>query len=185
MADSMADNARSRFTEVWDGPSAIFGVPAQGPEILLRSVQVKEGGYLPAVSTRQTTEAEAIEVSFQWLRDGKPAKIESASSGAGKDKALESNSGREKYPNVINISISMREALRDIKTPDEAEFICRELKKQGFLKTYVVTGSRQDEDFGAFLQAFWDYENSPYIKEKLRKNHGIHKNYTKGQKLSA
>ena len=34
----------------------------------------KKGGYLPAVSTRKTTEAEAIEVAFKWWRDGIPQK---------------------------------------------------------------------------------------------------------------
>ena len=87
--------------------------------------------------------------------------------------------------NAVNISISLRDALRNIKSAGEAEFFCGELKRQGLLKTYIVAGSRQDEDFAAFLQTFWNYDISPYVKEKLRKNHGIHRNYTKGQKLSA
>ena len=75
----------------------------------------KDGGYLPAVSTKQTTEEAAIEVAFKWLRDGKPEKIERPAE-VGKN-------GREKYANVTNISISLRDALRDVKTPDEADFI--------------------------------------------------------------
>jgi integrase len=31
--------------------------------------------------------------------------------------------------------------------------------------------------FPAFLENFWDYDNSPYVKEKLRKNHGIHRRH--------
>ena len=148
----------------------------------------KNGDYLPAVSTRQTTESSAIETAFQWLRDGKPSKI---SSGAIKPKApekgqpFETHSTSENTPLNIapfNISISMREALRDIKNTAEAEFLCKELKRRGFLKAYAVAGTGQAVDFLSFLRNFWEYDSSPYIKEKLRKNHGIHRNYTIGQK---
>jgi integrase len=119
------------------------------------------GEYLPAVSTKQTEESFAIEISFQWYREGKPI------AGGG------------------IIKPSLRDALRDVKDSSEAEFICRELKRQGLLKAYALSGSKQAVDFGTFLQNFWDYDNSPYIKEKLRKNHGIHRNYTLGQKFIA
>jgi integrase len=61
--------------------------------------------------------------------------------------------------------------------------VCRELKRQGLIKSYVAAGSREAVDFPDYLQNFWDFDNSPYVKEKLRKNHGIHRNYTAGQKL--
>jgi hypothetical protein len=36
------------------------------------SVSFKDasGKYLPAISTKQTTETEAVQVAFRWLRDG-------------------------------------------------------------------------------------------------------------------
>jgi hypothetical protein len=120
-----------------------------------------KGEYLPAISTKQTSEADAIETSFKWLREGRPS----------------GNGG--------SISISLQETLRQVKTELDADFICRELKRQGLLKTYVITNSKQAVDFPAYLQNFWDFDNSLYVKEKLRKNHGIHRNYTIGQRLSA
>jgi hypothetical protein len=33
----------------------------------------ENGEYLPAVSTRQVSEAAAIETAFQWFREGRPA----------------------------------------------------------------------------------------------------------------
>jgi integrase len=36
-------------------------------------------------------------------------------------------------------------------------------------------------DFGEYLREFWNYERSPYIREKLRKRHGIHRRYAAGQ----
>jgi len=32
----------------------------------------KTGDYLPAISTRQETEAGAVSIAFQWLKDGIP-----------------------------------------------------------------------------------------------------------------
>jgi len=116
------------------------------------------GEYLPAISTKQTSDILAIETAFKWLREGKPTK-----EGDG-------------------IALNLQEVLRN-KTTAEADFICRELKRQGLLKTYVVTESKQAVDFTSFLENFWDYDSSPYVREKLHKNHGIHRNYTIGQKL--
>jgi integrase len=79
--------------------------------------------------------------------------------------------------------LSVTEALRQIQTTAETAFICEELKRRGLLKDFILTGSRQDVDFPSFLQTFWDFGTSPYVKEKLRKNHGIHKDYTTGQRL--
>jgi hypothetical protein len=63
----------------------------------------------------------------------------------------------------------------------DAEFIVNELKRQSFLKSAVLIGTKQDRDFTDFIINFWDYDNSPYIysihKERLRKNHGIHRRY--------
>jgi integrase len=81
------------------------------------------------------------------------------------------------------ITFSVMEAVKQIQTTAEADFVCRELKRKGLLKGFIITESRQDIDFPSFLQNFWDFDTSPYVKEKLRKNHGIHKNYTIGQKL--
>ena len=106
----------------------------------------EKGEYLPAVSTRQTQEAAAIETAFKWLREGRPA----------------GNSGK--------ISLPVMNALREIKSPSEAEFVCRGLKRRGLLKNYILAESKQAEDFPAYLLNFWDYDSSPYVKEKLRKN---------------
>jgi integrase len=140
----------------------------------------KTGDYLPAISTRQTTEAAAIETAFKWYHDGRP---ETLSREKAKNKDGGNIRNKKSANDIINVSLSLRESLREIKTSNEAEFICRELKRQGLLKNYVMAGTKQDVDFGSFLLNFWDYDTSPYIKEKLRKNHGIHRNYTKGQKL--
>ncbi|MFP3042426.1 site-specific integrase [Treponema primitia] len=115
------------------------------------------GKYLTPISTGQVTESAAIQTAFEWLRDGIPQQN-------GKPVDLKRYSLRE-----------MAKAA-DL-TPDDVDFIIKELQRQGFLKIAILTGTKQDRDFSEYLTNFWDYDNSPYIKEKLRKNHGIHRRY--------
>ena len=178
-------HVQRRLAEVWMArlPFSVFR--RKNRRFFYVQFKSQEGGYLPAVSTKQATEEAAIETAFRWLRDGKPSKLESERAESKSLEGCSGGKGGAPDDNAVNISISLRDALRNIKSAGEAEFFCGELKRQGLLKTYIVAGSRQDEDFAAFLQTFWNYDISPYVKEKLRKNHGIHRNYTKGQKLSA
>jgi integrase len=132
-----------------------------GREFYYVKFKNEAGTYSPAVSTKQKTKAAAIAIAYDWLKNGKPIE------------------GGESIP------LSIMDALKRIQTTAEAEFVCGELKRKGLLREFVIQKSKQDVDFPAFLQNFWDFENSPYIKEKLRKNHGIHKYYVMGQKQSA
>jgi integrase len=114
------------------------------------------GKYLPAISTKKETKAEAIQTAFDWLRDGIPQK--------GK---------------IINFKkYTLRDMAKETEiTKVDAEFICKELQRRGMLKAYVLEESIQAIDFVTYLTDFWDWEKSPYIKEKLRRNHGLHKRY--------
>lgn len=114
----------------------------------------KTGEYFPSISTKQDSEKAAIETAFKWLPEGIPAK-------AGPIPA-------EKYT-----LRKMAEAATLSKT--DAEYICQELVRRGFLESYILAGTRPAIGFIDFLTEFWDFEKSPYVKEKLRKNHGIHK----------
>jgi len=69
----------------------------------------------------------------------------------------------------------LKNAVRKINTGSEAEIIIKELKRSGLVKKYIMNNTPQAVDFISYLKTFWDWENSPYIKEKLRKSHGIHK----------
>jgi len=112
--------------------------------------------YLQPISTKKETKAEAIQTAFDWLRDGIPRK----------GKAI----NFKKY--------TLRDMAKetDISKAD-AEFICKELQWRGLLKSYVLEDSIQAIDFAKYLTDFWDWEKSPYIKEKLRRKHGLHKRY--------
>jgi integrase len=53
--------------------------------------------------------------------------------------------------------------------------IITEFQRRGFIKGAILAGSKAGRDFCEYLLEFWDFDRSPYIKEKLRKNHGIHR----------
>ena len=133
---------------------------ADRPCYLVAFKNEETGEYLPAISTRQKTESEAVKTAFTWLRDGIP--------------------GKEGRLNVKQYSLRDMAKAADI-TKADAVFICKELQRRGFLKSYILSESKQAVDFGEYLRGFWDYENSPYVKEKLRKKHSLHRRYVKGQ----
>ena len=121
----------------------------------LVSFKDDDGKYLPPVSTKKKTHDEALKVAFQWLRDGIPRK----------QQAIKIN------------DLSLKDTIRKIKSIDEAETILSELKRVGWIKSAVLKETEAAQDFNSFLKTFWDWDTSPYIKEKLRKSHGIHKRH--------
>jgi len=126
------------------------------------SVSFKDpnGKYLRPVSTGKKTEEEAIKIALVWLRDGVP----------------------QKQQTMTVQNLVLKDVARKIKSKDEALIILDELKRTGWVKKHVVNETYGAVDFVSFLHEFWDWEKSPYIKEKLRKEHGLHKRHCKLQK---
>nr|AGS53315.1 hypothetical protein [uncultured bacterium contig00013] len=111
------------------------------------------GKFLSPVSTKQTEEKDAMKVAFEWLRDGIPKKNA-----------------------VMKVhDLSLKEVAKGIETEGEVETLLSELRRLGWIKSFVLNDTPQAEDFISFLKTFWSWEKSPYIKEKLRKSHGIHR----------
>ena len=105
------------------------------------------------ISTKKKTEKEAKQVAFEWYRNGIPQKEA-----------------------VVKVSdLSLRDIARNIKTENEALVFLAEMRKQGMMKSYVINNTPQAQVFTKFLLDFWKWESSPYVKEKLRKSHGLHK----------
>jgi hypothetical protein len=115
----------------------------------------ESGKFLPPVSTKKTTEAEAFRVAFQWLQDGIPQKRET----------------------VKLKQLSLKNSVRGITTEKEAETVLKELRRSGFLKGYILTGTDKARDLVEFLLGFWDWQTSPYVQEKLRKKHSLHETH--------
>jgi hypothetical protein len=117
------------------------------------------GKYLRPISTGKKTEAEARDIAFCWLRDGIP-----------------------QNQAVVRVhDLSLKDIARKIKTETEVETLVTELLRLGWMKSYVLKETPAAEDFISFLTTFWEWDISPYIKEKRRKNHGIHKRHCRLQ----
>ena len=114
------------------------------------------GEYLPAISTKKKFEKDAVKQAWAWYRDGIPRR------GGSLDIK----------------TFSLRDAVHraDISSPD-AEFIVDELRRRGFVLSCVFAGSSCSVPFADYLSEFWDWDRSPYIREKLRAEHSIHRNY--------
>jgi integrase len=117
------------------------------------SFKDQNGKYLPPVSTGKKNETEAMQAAFKMLSDG----------------IL-----RKEKPVTVQ-DLSLINAARKINTGSEAEIIINEFKRSGLVKNYILNDTPQAEDFISFLKTFWDWDISPYIREKLRKCHGIHR----------
>ena len=125
------------------------------------SVSFKDtnGKYLPPVSTKKKTHDEAVQIAFQMLRDGIPQ--------------------NNKTVSVADLGI--KDLVKKVKSGVEADLVLSELKKSGVLLSYVLENTRKAVPFNSYLTNFWDWNNSPYINEKLRQNHSIHKRHCQQQ----
>lgn len=116
--------------------------------------RLDNGAWSPAISTGCETDAEAMDVAFRWAREGIPSVRRKA-----------------------KISVDIMSAITSVSTSDEVQWICDELSKRGFLKAYALSNNEEGRPVLDFLLEFWDYGKSPYIKERQRKERGIHKTY--------
>jgi hypothetical protein len=121
----------------------------------LVSFKDETGKFMPPVSNRKDTEAEAFKVVFRWLQEGVPQKQET----------------------VKVRQLSLKSLVRGVSTEREAETILKELTRIGFLKGYILAGTDKARDLIEFLSGFWDWKHSPYVREKLRKKHSLHETH--------
>jgi hypothetical protein len=126
------------------------------------SFKDENGKYLRPVSTGKKTEAEALQAAFSMLRDGIPQK--------NKNTVLTLN------------DLYVKDMVRKLKDSNGIDTVMSELLRSGLVKSYVRKDTPGAVDFVSYLKAFWDWETSPYIEEKLRRTDGIHKRHCSNQK---
>lgn len=110
----------------------------------------------PAKSTRTSDKDEAEMISMTWL-------VQKMLPDAKQKKQI---SMEER-----NIEQYFREA------DYEKEFVERVvsiLEDKGYIENGLVKGKDNSVNFADYLHSFWDYEKSPYIKEKLISKRSIH-----------
>jgi hypothetical protein len=110
-----------------------------------------EGRRLSARSTKKTTEDEALLVVADWLKNGVPT-------------------GRKGAPRPADVALGLDGVLRAIRKIDlngnDAMRIVTALKDRGLVDVSATGRGEAAPLFPEFLLEFWNYEKSPYVREK-------------------
>lgn len=110
------------------------------------------GKYLPGRSTGKKTKKEAIKEAFKMLMDGSFMK------------KLER---KKKQLYIRNAELDDTDLV----------YALGEMKRRGLLSSYTLASEVNTRKVVEYLEEFWDWEKSPYIKEKLRQGHTIHQTH--------
>ncbi len=118
--------------------------------------------YMTAKSTGKADRDEAVLVVAEWLRDGIPT---------GR------NRKRRSPEDFFSIGTILENIRRSTLTPEDASRIVEALKVKGLIETAIVKAGPGSELLEDFLSRFWNYEKSPYVREKLAHGHSIGKRH--------
>jgi integrase len=124
------------------------------------------GRKLAAKSTGKSSEDEALLVVAEWLKHGVPT-------------------GKERKPSPLDLVLGLDGILRAIKTADidsdeAARIIARinaAFEDRGLIAGPAAGAREGSAPFAEFLETFWDYNASPYVREKLAHGHRIGKRH--------
>ena len=116
------------------------------------------GKYLTAKSTGTSSRKEAEEIAWKWLLDKKI--------------------GRPKFENKKLNDLVHRADLSD----NLIDFVITEAKKRGILKAVVRKGENGDINAYSYCLDFWDFEKSPYVRQKIRMGQRLTKKHCDAQK---
>ena len=110
---------------------------------------------LTARSTGTKDRDEAMLIIAEWLKSGIPT-------------------GKVRKPRTLEAAAGIESVLRAVRRADinsgDALRIVQALKDRGLIDFAAVKSGKGNVSFTEFLEEFWDYEASPYIREK--KAHG-------------
>lgn len=119
-------------------------------------------------STGSRIRSEAEKVAMTWLVNGD---IPNRINARNEDGTL----------TISKLSLFNSLRLIDLDTADINKIITI-LKERSFIHSAVLSSTPASEPIEEFLNRFWDYETSPYVKEKLLKGQSIHKSYCETMK---
>jgi len=121
-------------------------------EILYAELVTPEGNKLTARSTGTKNRDEALLIISKWLESGIPT-------------------GRVRKPRTLEAAAGIENILKAIRrselNSDDALRIVQALKDKNLIDTPAVKSGNGAVSFTEFIEKFWDYETSPYVREKL------------------
>jgi integrase len=121
-----------------------------------------EGRKLAARSTGKTTEDDALLVVAEWLKNGVPS---------GRDR------GRRPADTVMALDGILKAIRKADLNGDEALRIVEALKGQGLIDVSAAKSGAAPALFVEFLESFWNYQTSPYVRERLAHGYSIGKRH--------
>lgn len=125
-----------------------------------------DGKITSTRSTETTDKNRATQLAFEWYKSGVPEKT---------------GDGRKSVDSLAVISAVRKDSLSDVALDE----LLREIERRtGDKIRRIPKNSKGAVNAYQFMLDFWDWEKSPYIKEKLRKSHRIGKPHVLRQQSS-
>jgi integrase len=120
---------------------------------------------LPAKSTGTRNRDEALLIVAAWLDKGVP-------------------NGRDRRHRPVELTFDLETILKSIRKSglngDDAMRIVQALKDMELIDVSVVKHGNGSVLFTEFLDSFWTYDNSPYVRDLKAHNHRIGRKHCKG-----
>jgi hypothetical protein len=125
-------------------------------------IDPQTGAKLTARSTGTKSRDEALMKIAEWLKSGIPT-------------------GKLRKPRTLETAAGLENILKAIRrselNSDEALRIVQTLKDRGLIDIAASKPGKGSVLFTGFLEEFWDYDKSPYVKEKRLHGQGIGKRH--------
>ena len=125
-------------------------------------INQETGLPLTAKSTGTRDRDEALLVISDWLKNGIP-------------------NGKQKKPRTLDQLSDVKGILKACRavelTAEDALAIAMTLKNRGLLEIGISKAAPGQKALIGFLNEFWDFNNSPYIRDKVLHGHRITRQY--------
>lgn len=131
--------------------------------------KLSDGSLSFQKSTGTPNRSEAEKIAMSWLVNGNiPKRINSA--------AEDENKTSVEKLSLLNKLHTLAFSSEDIDS------IIGILKERKYILSAMMPSAPESKPIEPFLDEFWDYDKSPYIREKKLKGHDIHRSYCETMK---
>lgn len=138
------------------------------PFYYVRFKDSKTNKVILTKSTETSSKKEALKIAMEWQVKGIPIK-ENINDNVNKKNVISQST-------IDLISTIKTSNINDL-SPTEKEKIIEILINENFIKSAVISNTVQDVNFIEWLLKFWNWNESEYIKERLKRQQRITKNY--------